>query len=165
LSGRTGELFDIQAEFELAGATQFGFRIRGATVTYNVGSSTLSVLGSNASLPTASNRIRLRILVDRSSLEVFGNDGAVAFTNHLAAGGNALETFAVGGNARAVSLEFHVLRGTWDPKDLAEAWRLSQNPTPLDAPRPFRSKTVRVFRKAFDVLGRAPSRTPIQDPE
>ena len=124
LSGISGDLFDIQAEFELAGASEFGLKVRGTTVAYKVAAKTLGALEHTAPLSPVGNRIKIRVLLDRASLEVFGNDGAVTLTSNFIppAGDHSLAAYAVGGNVKVVSMDVHQLRGSWSPKDLKEAW-------------------------------------------
>ncbi|MDB5103483.1 MAG: beta-fructosidase, levanase/invertase [Fibrobacteres bacterium] len=136
LSGLAGDLYDIDAEFELAGAagaSEFGFRLRDSLVAYHVGEKRLSSLDKSAPLSPAGNRIKMRILLDRASLEVFGNDGEVVMTSNFlpVSGRTALQVYALGGPVKIVSLEAHKLRGAWDPKDLQAAWEKSRQPTRL----------------------------------
>ena len=77
------ELLDVEAEFTLTpGATAFGLRVRGADVRFQVADSgTLSCLGRHVSLaPEAGGRVKVRLLLDRTSLEVFGNEGQASLT-------------------------------------------------------------------------------------
>jgi fructan beta-fructosidase len=124
LSGLSGDLFDVRGEFELAGAAEFGFRLRDSAVAYQVASKTLRVLGKSAPLEPVNNRITLRVLLDRASLEAYGNEGEVSLTGNFlpAAGRTGLEVYAVGGPVKIISLEAHKMRGTWDPGDLQAAW-------------------------------------------
>ena len=115
LAGIEGELFDIRAEIEPGRATEVGFTLRGERVRYDVAAATLTCLGQAAPLPQADGRLRLQILLDRTSIEVFGNDGAISmptcFLPDLA--DRSLSVYAEGGEARAVSLEVHELRSAW----------------------------------------------------
>lgn len=72
-----GDLFDLQVEWALGTAKELGVSINGVPVTYDTSQQTLSCLGGRAVMPPVDGRINLRILVDRVSLEVFGNDGRV----------------------------------------------------------------------------------------
>jgi len=58
----------------------------------------------------------LRILLDRTSLEVFANDGEVSMTSCLlpAKQNTPLELYAKGAEVRVESLTVHKLRSTWD---------------------------------------------------
>src|SRR5207248_4504086 len=77
----SGELLDVKVEFEPGSAAEFGITLRGEPVTYSVKDKKLSALGAAAPLEPDAGRIRLRVLLDRTSLEVFGNDGRVSLTS------------------------------------------------------------------------------------
>jgi len=114
LAGITEELFDIRAEIEPAGAAEVGFVVRGTRVAYDAKAQ--SLLGKDpAPLKPEGGKIKLRILVDRASVEVFGNDGRV----YMPCGAihpednRTLELYAKGGEARVISLEVRTLRSAW----------------------------------------------------
>ena len=59
-------------------------------------------------------RIRLAILLDRTSIEVFGNDGRVPMTTcFLPKPDKSVEAFARGGAAKIVSLQVYELQSAW----------------------------------------------------
>lgn len=113
--GVSGELFDMAAEFEVEQAVAFGIRARGEAVRYDVVGKKLMVLGRSAPLLPEHGRIKFRILVDRTSIEVFGNDGRVVLTScFLPAEQNKnVNFFAEGGHARLVAAEIHPLQSIW----------------------------------------------------
>ena len=116
LAGLSGDLFDICAELELGDAAEVGLKVRGEAVAYNVKDRKLSCLGKSAALdPAPGNRLALRVLVDRTSLEVFGNDGRVSMTSCFLPKPEerSLEIYAAGGAARIVSLKVYELRPAW----------------------------------------------------
>ncbi len=59
--------------------------------------------------------VRLEILVDRTSIEVFGNDGRVYMPVHAIPpdGARSLALFAKGGSAKLISLEVFELDSAW----------------------------------------------------
>jgi len=71
LANVKGELFDIDAEFEIGDADEFGFQINGFSVKYKVKKNELSCGRPKAKLKPIDGNIRLRILVDRVSIEIF----------------------------------------------------------------------------------------------
>jgi len=111
LSGLTGDLFDIRAEFESAADLSFGFKIRGEPVVYSMTNQQLTALGS-APLPRDGSDLRLRILVDRTSIETFANNGRVALSGCFLppANNKTLEVFTEGGNVRIRSLRVTELK-------------------------------------------------------
>jgi levanase/fructan beta-fructosidase len=76
---------------------------------------TMPCLGKSAPLRPAINRIQLWILVDRTSLEVFGNIGRVVLTScFLPPDENRrLEIFAVDGAAQIVEAKAYPLESIW----------------------------------------------------
>jgi sucrose-6-phosphate hydrolase SacC (GH32 family) len=75
-----GELFDIELEFQIASANLIHFQLHGQTATYDAREQRITALGCSAPLAPIDGRVKLRILVDRSIIEVFGNDGQVSMS-------------------------------------------------------------------------------------
>ncbi len=117
LAGLSGELFDIRTEVKLGDTSEFGFRCRGEAIVYAANKKKLSCLGRSAELEPVSNRIKLQILLDRTSIEVFGNDGKVSMTSCFLprSKDRPLEIFAAGGSVRILSLDIYELRSAWLP--------------------------------------------------
>jgi sucrose-6-phosphate hydrolase SacC (GH32 family) len=115
LAGVSGELFDLRAEIEPGEAAAFGFRIRGEAVRFSVKDKQLTCLGKTAPLEPEAGRLKLQILVDRTSLEVFANDGRVAMTSCFLpkAGDKDLEFYVEGGPVKLSSLQAIELRTAW----------------------------------------------------
>ena len=131
LSGIYGDLFDIRAEIVLPDAGEFGIKVRGETVKYVVKDKKLSCLGKSAQLYPVSNRIKLQILVDRASLEVFGNDGKVSMTSCFTPeqADTSLAIYTTGGTVRIFSLDVYELRSIWHEK--AQAGASKANPSTM----------------------------------
>jgi fructan beta-fructosidase len=110
-----GDLFDIRAEIEPGDATEVGFIIRGHKVAYRIADQKLTCLGGTASVPLANKHLSLQLLVDRSSLEVFANNGYVAMTSCFVPDpkNKSLEFYTVGGNAKLIHLQTFALRSAW----------------------------------------------------
>jgi fructan beta-fructosidase len=137
LVGVTGKTLDIVAEFQPGNAGMFGFKVHKSadgsqftTIGYDVRSSSLYVDRTRsgktdfhagfagihkAPLAPDNGRIKLRILVDWSSVEVFGNDGAGVITDQVFpdAASDQLELFASDGSAALVALDIYPLRRIW----------------------------------------------------
>lgn len=111
----TGELFDIEAEVELGDARSCGFEVRGIAVTYDVGRQEIDCGGVKAPLRPEEGVIRLRLLVDRGSIELFGNGGQVAISAGVkpARDNKSLKFSAAGGAVRLPSLTVCELRSAW----------------------------------------------------
>jgi len=115
LAQLAGELFDIEAEFEPGAAAKVGLLIRGQKIEYTAADKQLTALGRTAPLPPLAGRVKLRILVDRASVEVFADDGLVQMATCFVppADDRALAAYAQGGDARLPRLEIWELKSTW----------------------------------------------------
>ncbi len=115
LSDITGELFDIHTEIDLGDATELVFTIRGEIIRYDVKENQLSFLGRTAHLEPIQNKIRLQILVDRASIEVFGNDGQLSMSSCFLPDPDnlGLSIYALGGEAFVVSMGVYELCSAW----------------------------------------------------
>ncbi|GAH57459.1 unnamed protein product [marine sediment metagenome] len=103
LSGLSGELFHIRAELQVDDDVQeTGFVIRDIPVVYNVQKQELSCQKKTAPLKPVDGKIRLELLVDRTSIEIFGNDGRVYMPMGIILVDNSksLEIFTKGGNTK-----------------------------------------------------------------
>ncbi|WP_299089659.1 GH32 C-terminal domain-containing protein [uncultured Metabacillus sp.] len=138
LAGLNGTAYEIIAEFELPennNAAEFGFKLRESSdqktiVGYNVIDSKMffdrtesgeidfsekfSTFHETALKPK-NNRVKMRIFVDESSIEVFGNDGQVVFSNVVFPDGasDGMSFYTKGGKVKIVSLKVYPLRGIW----------------------------------------------------
>jgi fructan beta-fructosidase len=111
LDGIAGDALEIQAEFEPGTAKSFGLKVRrgGAEETlvgYDVGAGEFP--GRHAApLALENGRIKLRALVDRSSIELFAAGGRTVITDRIfpGAGSQGVEVWAEGGTASLVALD------------------------------------------------------------
>jgi len=112
----TGELFEIQAEIEPAGAKEVGFGIRGVDVVYNVEGQKIHCLGRDGPLKPIDGKIKLHLLVDRTCLEVFGNDGLLSMSSCMVPADNnkSLKLFCKGGQAKVLKLSVWELNSAWE---------------------------------------------------
>jgi len=111
-----GELFDIRMTFDPGDATEVTFNLRGTTVTYNAQRNLLLFLGKEVALTPVTGKVKLQILVDRASIEVFGNGGMVSMESlFLPSPGDKRISLSVrGGSAKVTSLEVSELMSAWD---------------------------------------------------
>jgi fructan beta-fructosidase len=121
-AGITADTYEIQAQFDLTGATatEFGFKLHSrsdgssdSTVAYNVGAHSLY----GQPLAPVNNLVTVRLLVDRGQLEIFGNDGSLSISNNInfnsAADSQGLSLYADGGSVKLNSLSFSRIGSTW----------------------------------------------------
>ena len=118
LSGLQGDLFDINLDIDISQSTcsEILLNLRGNTVKYDVSHNVLHSVGSEVHLESRAGLIEIRILMDRLSIESFGNHGEVSITNiaYQKEDRPHLELSAVGGNAKIVSLTVHKLKSIWE---------------------------------------------------
>lgn len=139
LKGIISGAYEIEAEIEIPEAStvaEFGFNIReGANqktvVGYKASASRMFVDRTasgetdfsnlfskkhEASTQMENNRIKMRILVDESSVEAFGNDGKVVFSDVIFPdpASRAMSFYVKGGNVNIVSLKVHQLESVWN---------------------------------------------------
>jgi fructan beta-fructosidase len=115
LAGLGGDLFHLRAELEVGDAEEVGFIIRGVPVLYHAAKHQVTCGRMSGALRPVEGKIRLELLVDRASIELFGNSGET----YLVAGmippddNTSLELISKGGTATVTSLEVYELRSAW----------------------------------------------------
>ena len=111
-------LWDIHVVVKLGDAREVGLIVHGVRVSYQTSSQELTCLGCSAQLEPIDGRIHLRLLVDRTSLEVFGNQGLVSMTScFLPEPENyGLQIYSEDGRAEFEQITIHELRSSW-PED------------------------------------------------
>jgi levanase/fructan beta-fructosidase len=117
-----GRLLDIAAEFDLSrsGCDEVAFDVGGNRVSYHVRNQQLDSCGTRAELRGRAGQLQLRILVDRMSVETFGNHGEVSMTNVSPVQGQgtqgtgpAVSLRSTGGDVYVRSLAVHELNSIW----------------------------------------------------
>jgi fructan beta-fructosidase len=76
----TAELLDIEAKIQLGSCRTCELVLHGVPIIYDRDKEQLDCNGIVATLPLVDDAIHLRILVDRGSIEVFGNRGQMAMS-------------------------------------------------------------------------------------
>ena len=128
LHGIKGELFHIKAEFEVGDASSFGLIIREYNITYDVKERRIVCTGPendigperfykphDAPLEPVDEKITLEILVDRTMVEVFPNNGRYYFPlgAYLVDRDPAIKVFSENGKTKLKNLEIHELNSIW----------------------------------------------------
>ena len=115
LAGITAELLEIRSEIELAGAAEVVFGLRGTPLIYYVADKTLWCRDRKVELSPVDGRIKLHILVDRTCIEIFANDGRVSmfWSFPLDTDNTSVELFARGGQAALKTLDLWKLKPIW----------------------------------------------------
>lgn len=115
LEGLKGELYDIQAEFDLGDVEELRLELRGQAISYRPAGGKLTCVGQTCDLKPIDGRLKLRALVDRTSLEVYADDGRAVFSFCFlpAAGEPRYELSAHGGSVKVVSFRAVELKSSW----------------------------------------------------
>lgn len=135
-----GDLYDINIEVDCMNSSSFEINLRGARIYYDVvekrincegpvvensivpdkwksvsdsKDTQLNTLGEAALLPI-DGKIKLRLLVDRTSIEVFGNDGQVVITSCFFPDDEKKYSFVSKGKTRIISADVHSLKSAWN---------------------------------------------------
>ena len=112
-----GDLFDIELVAELGQAKSIELNVRGERIAYDPGTGRLQCGSKSAPLKLADGRLKLRVLVDSASIEVYADKGQVSISHgFLPKPDNrsyALQT--QGAPLKLESLRVRSLRSAWRP--------------------------------------------------
>jgi fructan beta-fructosidase len=114
--GIAADLLDIEATLHIGQASSLGFKIRDIEVIYDAAKQQLICKKKTAPVKAIGGYVELRLLVDRTSIEIFANGGNVYMPMSAVPGAyanNAIELYAKGGNARVVSMQVRKLHSAW----------------------------------------------------
>ena len=122
LAAITADLLDLEAEFQVAAGTVTCVQMRGFSITYEADTESLSSCGTESRLPPIDGVVRLRVLLDRTCIEVYANDGRVyiprvIFPEHH---NRSLGITCTGGATTATCLRVHELKSSWPRICLSE---------------------------------------------
>ncbi len=120
-----GDCLHIIADFSIKSSDNFGFMVRtgkkatGTEILYNVKSKTLSCLGASAVVEPIDGKLKLEILLDRSSIEIFANDGKTVMSSCFSPedGAEDLILYTNGGELLVNKMEIYPLKSIWEPKE------------------------------------------------
>jgi len=116
LAGLEADVFEIDTTLDLEEDAVVTFTVGGAKLTANAADETLRCGFVEAPLTLdGDGRVRLQILVDRGSIEVFAGDGRVALAEGvlLPVGDKPLILYGPRGTARLESFDLWTLRSIW----------------------------------------------------
>ena len=116
LSEVEGELLEIQTEYAIDdSAAVIVLSIRGTEITYHAATKTLTCLDKSAPLAPIDGRVVLQILVDRGSLEIFGNSGSITMTVGVVHDKNdrSLSLTSKNGSLVVPSVKVFTLKSIW----------------------------------------------------
>ena len=111
----TGDLFEILVETRVGTDGALTLTCRGIPIVYDARKQTLTVGNKSTPLEPENGTVRLQVLIDRGSIELFGNDGRVAISHGaISQGGHQTLAVSVTGQATQIrSLEVNELGSAW----------------------------------------------------
>jgi fructan beta-fructosidase len=115
IDGVKGDLLHIVAELEPGKAQAVGLTVRGVPIEYDAGKQQLTCRNVTAPVKTTDGKLRLEVLVDRGSIEVFVGGGATALSIGviLPEKDRTVSLTSRGGEARVRSLTVWELKTAW----------------------------------------------------
>ncbi|HZL11104.1 MAG TPA: glycoside hydrolase family 32 protein [Prolixibacteraceae bacterium] len=119
-----GKCLHIIGSFNVKTADSFGFVVRldkknnGTEIMYNVKTQTLSCMNQSAVVEPIDEVLKLDILIDRSSIEIFANDGKVVLSSCYVSNDKAdgIYLFNTGGELMVKKLEIYPMKSIWQPE-------------------------------------------------
>ncbi|MBL7219192.1 MAG: glycoside hydrolase family 32 protein [Phycisphaerae bacterium] len=111
-----GDLFDVEVEFIPTAESQTVFDLRGEKVIYDAKAQTLSCGNVRSPLKPLKGKIYLRILLDRTSIEVYANNGRVYMPRCILPkdDNRSLSASTAKGEVKASFLRVHELKSSWE---------------------------------------------------
>jgi sucrose-6-phosphate hydrolase SacC (GH32 family) len=111
------ELLDIELELELKQARQVKLTLRGEQIVFDAKDRKLKAFGRSLSLVPVDGKLMLRALLDRTSIELFGNRGEVTHSGVFFRdpSDRSLGLKVEGGPAQIHRLVVHELKSIWNP--------------------------------------------------
>ncbi len=115
LASIKGDTVRIVSEIDPGEAAEVGFELRGQRVWYAMADRTIHASGNAVYCAPLQKTLKLDLLLDRTSLECFIDDGRVSFSSCFIAPPETknLAVFARGGAARIVSMRVYKLASIW----------------------------------------------------
>jgi sucrose-6-phosphate hydrolase SacC (GH32 family) len=109
------DCFDVRVEFEPDGTDRFGIVVQGHQIDYCPVEQEVNSFGRVAQVRPVDHRIALRLIIDRTSLELFAEDGTVVFSCCYLpeACDHPLEFYTKGEKTLIASLVISELRSIW----------------------------------------------------
>lgn len=120
----SGDCLRIVGEFDIKTSNNFGFLVRhslknaGTEIMYNVKRGLLTVLGSSVPILPEDEKIKLDIIVDRTSIEIYVNGGKAVISNCFTTDtkSRGVILYTNGGELGVDQLDIYEINSIWDKK-------------------------------------------------
>lgn len=115
LSEIAGELFDIRAQFCPAVNAEVHITVRGIPIVYNAAKEEMYCEGHTVPLKSMNGQITIQILIDRTIMEIYGNEGLVFIPLGILpeSSNQALSILSKGQTTKLSRLEVYGLKSVW----------------------------------------------------
>ena len=112
------ELFDMEATLSLGSASRLTLSIADKVIEYNAAEKWIALDGTRAPLELAKGVLRLRVVVDRTSIEMFAQNGEVQIAKVFRPEDDAINrnvsVSAVGGDVVIDSMKIWEMKSVWN---------------------------------------------------
>ncbi len=124
VAGISGDALHIKAKFNPKSSDGFGFLVRngkkdnGTEIRYDSNKKMLDCLGGEVHVEPIDGILQLEVLVDRSSIEIFVNDGEVVLSScfNPGVGDEDLTLWTQGGELFVKEIEVYKMKSAWKEK-------------------------------------------------
>jgi sucrose-6-phosphate hydrolase SacC (GH32 family) len=110
-----GDVFELDATITPGKAKEISVDIRGEKAVYNTAAKQLIFMGDTSRLLPQKDKIRLRFIIDRNSVEIYANEGEVNFTRlfYPEQSNMNLSLTTAGGECIIDKMELYRLESIW----------------------------------------------------
>lgn len=115
LSQIHGDVFEILSTIDLGQSNQITFNCRGEKAVYKVTEQQLYFMGYKSRIVPVNNKLKLRFIIDRNSIEIYANEGEQTFSRlfYPEPKNMNLGFETEGGNVVIESMEIYKLESIW----------------------------------------------------
>ncbi len=116
------ELLDIDCQLDAQHTSAFTLQLHGISITYDTASKSLSCLGKTTFLRAENHRVNLRILLDKTSIEIFADEGETCMSLcFLPTALRRLELSILEGELFIERFGIHELKSSWSDGPIARS--------------------------------------------
>ncbi len=111
-----GDYYELEGDFDVSEAEEFGFTLRGKKVIYKVSSNTLICNDEQVTVYPEKGRLKLHIFLDQTSIETIVNDGWMYVSSFQVFDKNNhdIDFYVDKGNVKIHSLNIYKMNSIWD---------------------------------------------------
>ena len=110
-----GDVFEMIAEINIGNSTEIEFSIRGEKAIYHTTDQQLTFLDSRIKVAPKENKITLRFIIDRNSVEIYANQGEATITRlfYPDSSNKKFNLSSIGGSITILNMEIYRLESIW----------------------------------------------------